>query len=463
MKSRLRVLVWAPVFTGVTVLLTGMTALADDLSDYRSQARIATISTESLHRAALPFEAYRDAKQDFSDLRVFNAAGEALPIAFAGEPEAVKSEAPSTQLPIFPVSAPPASKGKVPESLDIFVKSGPNGTIVSVQGRPVGKLTPKPVAWLLDASQLTSPVRALNFDWDAGAGTEIVHVNVDASDDLKEWRRVVSHSQLVFLQQEGLKLEQRRVDVGSLKAKYLRITGDTAGFALKSVQAMAVPTIAPPTRSTRTFRVSPGGKPGVYEIDLGARLPIDAMRVVIPQNTVAPFAISTREGETGPWVPLTTATFYRLTRGGVSLESPAIEVGRRFMRQVQLTLDARSPSLGGDEPTLEVQWRPAQIVFVARGDPPFTMAFGNRDAKGNVLALNQVVPDYKAGAEMKIPEDPVLRVSTTTVVEGPLQKVVGEVNIRKLMLWSVLLVAVVLLGWMAWRLSKQMKAGGGAK
>ena len=177
---------------------------------------------------------------------------------------------------------------------------------------------------------------------------------------------------------------------------------------------------------------------------------------------MAPFAIATRETEAASWSPLTSATFYRMTRNGVSLESPAVEVGRRPMRYVQLTLDARSPGLGRDEPTLEVQWRPAQVVFVARGDPPFTMAFGNKDAQRTILALNQVIPDYKAGAEMKIPEDQVLRVTTVTNVEGPVTKLVGEVNKRKLLLWGVLLIAVIVLGWMAWKLSKQMAGTGGA-
>ncbi len=444
-------LAWIPAFAGMTVL-------ADDLTDFHSQARIATRSSDALHRIALPFEAYREAKPDFSDLRVFNATGETLAFAFAGEPEAVQSESPSTALKIFPVAAAPQVKGKAPEGFDVFVKSDANGTIVSVQGRPAGKSPPqKPVAWLLDASQLTTPIRALDFDWVVGAGTEIVRVNVDASDDLREWRRVSMGSQLVHLEQEGLKLQQHRVEVGSLKSKYLRISGDTPGFSLKGVTAVSVYTIAPPTREMRSFRTSAGGKPGTYELDLGARLPVEAMRVVIPPNTVAPIAISTREVETGSWVPLTSATFYRMTRGGASVESQPLEVGRRSMRYVQLALDARSGGLGAELPTLEVQWKPAQIVFVAHGDPPFTLAFGNRDAQRSILAINQVIPDYKTGAEMKIPEDQVLRVQTVTVVEaGPLTKVVGEVNKRKLLLWGVLLVAVIVLGFMAWRLAKQM-------
>ena len=219
---------WIPAFAGMTIFATTL-AWADDLTDYRSQARIATISTESLHRAALPFEAYRDATQDFADLRVFNAAGEALPIAFAGEPEAVKSEAPSTLLPIFPVSAaPPRRTARFRSRSTSYVKSDAqrdDRVGAGATGREAHARSPSRGS--LDASQLTSPIRALIFDWDVGAGTEIVDVNVDASDDLKAWRRVVSHAQLVHLRAGGTRSSSSGAWTwAGSRAKYLRITGE---------------------------------------------------------------------------------------------------------------------------------------------------------------------------------------------------------------------------------------------
>ena len=440
------------------VAMSAAVAWGQAPSDFRTQAEVTTTSKDALHRVTLPFEAYRDTKPDFGDLRIFNAAGEALPLAFTGEPDAVRSELPPVSLPLFPVSAQAQSK-VAGNNLDVVVRSNADGTIVSVQGRPASKPAPRKttiVAWLLDASQVTGSIRALVVDWDVVPGTEFAGVSVDASDDLKSWRRV-AQSQLVHLEQGGMKLEQRRVDFGSLRARYLRITGEQAGFALKSVEALREDTVKPAPRVARAFGATPGAKPGEFAFDLGARIPIETVRVVVPPNSVGPFSISTRDGETGPWIPLASATFYRLMHGGGEIESPAIEVSRRSARYVLIQLDPRSPGIGANMPSLEVQWRPGQIVFVARGHGPYTLAFGNREAQRAILALNQLMPDYKQGAEMSIPEDKIVKVTTIIKSESPLRAVVGEVNQRKLVLWLVLLAAVGVLGWMAWRLMRQVK------
>ncbi len=144
---------WAPAFAGVTVvrggvagvtvvagvtLAAGMTGIAwaDSPSDYRSHAEIAKGSNDTLHRVTLPFEVYRDARPDFADLRVFNAAGESLPFAFASEPAQTREEAAPVALPMFPVAGAASIAGAGRDNLGVVVKSTANGTIISVQGRP---------------------------------------------------------------------------------------------------------------------------------------------------------------------------------------------------------------------------------------------------------------------------------------------------------------------------------------
>ena len=48
-------------------------------------------ASANLQRFVLPFDAYRDSRRDLADVRVFNANGEPVPIALAGEPENVGS------------------------------------------------------------------------------------------------------------------------------------------------------------------------------------------------------------------------------------------------------------------------------------------------------------------------------------------------------------------------------------
>ncbi len=431
-------------------------AAAQEAADFRSSAPVTVSGRDPLNRLTLPSEVYRDARPDLSDLRVFNANGEALPVAFAGDPEALREAPPTIELPLFPVAPPPP--GFPADNLDVMVKSDRGGTIISVQGRAHGKSTPsRPSAWLVDATKMEQPVSALIVDWEVGPGTQVVRVSVEASDDLRSWRHVASRAALLRLEQGGQVLSQPRVETGSLKAKYLRITGEPAAFALRSVRAQPGDVVSPIPRSVKRVTATAGTKPGEYVVDLGARLPVTGLRVMPAEpNTIAPFTIETRDAHTGPGRRVASATFYRLTREGAELESPPLEIAPTAARYWVMRLDPRSPGIGASMPALEVQWRPAQLVFVARGPGPYSLAFGDAQAKRAFLAVSELIPGYERRAELKLPEAAVGPVATRG--EDPMRRMLGEMSPRKAALWAVLVLAVAALGFMAWRLRGQMRA-----
>ena len=95
-----------------------------------STAPITLSAKDALHRVALPFDAYRDARLDLADVRVLDGKGEPVPIAWAGDPEAMRQETARLELPIFPIQrVPPA--GELPSS-DIRIKTA-DGTLVEVR------------------------------------------------------------------------------------------------------------------------------------------------------------------------------------------------------------------------------------------------------------------------------------------------------------------------------------------
>lgn len=452
----------------VVAALSAASAFADTPADYRCVAPATLQGSDALHRLTLPFEAYRDARRDLADIRVFNARGEAVPIAFAGEPEPAREAPAAVALPLFPVSAAPGTRAT--SNIDVTVRS--NGTLVSVhsRSRAAAATAPRPTAWLLDASQVRQPIRTFVVDWEVGPGTEVARVTFEASDDLKSWRTIASRAPLLRLEHSGQALAQRNVDVGALRAKYFRVTGEPGGFVLRSVTAEPEQIVRPAPRLTRIVTASAGAKPGEYVFDLGARLPVEAVRVVLPEtNSVAPVTVATREGDSGEWRHVTSATFYRLVRDGVELQSPSVEIGRRPARHWSIQLDARSPGLGNAAPSLEVQWRPAQVVFVARGDAPFSLAFGNPDARRGVLAVSELIPGYEPRAEMKLAEARLGEVRSVARSGDWLRRLTGDTSPRKLALWAILLMGVAALAWMAWQLQRQLKerkapgdgAGGG--
>jgi hypothetical protein len=317
-----------------------------------------------------------------------------------------------------------------------------------------------PTAYLIDASKLEDRLAAFVVDWNAAPGTEVVRVSVEASDDLQGWWQVAGAS-VVRLSQGGRVLEQPRVALGSAtKAKYYRMTWSGASdFRLRSVRAELTSEVRRAPRETLTVAGRAGEKPGEFVFDLGARLPVEALRIVPAEpNSVAQLAILTREPLQTEWRRVTSAVFYRIERNGTQVESPALDIGRHAAREWMARTDPNAGGIGSTPPRLEVQWRPRQVVFVARGPGPFRLAFGNPDAKGSWLSVSTLIPGYRHGDELKLPEAMV-----GAVEGGPPPRLaflparVAELGPREIALWATLIVAVFVLGFMAWRLHRQMQ------
>ena len=208
----------------------------------------------------------------------------------------------------------------------------------------------------------------------------------------------------------------------------------------------------------RSLAASPGTAEGEHVYDLGARLPVELLRLVPQQdNAVVSAMIFSRDDPKAPWRAVANAGFYRLKRDGTEVSSPPIDIGRRAARYWMARL---APGSSAGAPTLEVQWRAAGLVFVAQGEGPFYLAFGNPQAASTALALTTLVPQYEKGKERKLA---FARVGDVRAGPPPSRwdNLVGSLNARRIALWAILVGGVIALGVMAWRLSRQMSSPAG--
>jgi len=428
------------------LLLAALPALAQSPTQFQNAAPLTLVGEGGLHRAPLPFEVYRNAKPDMGDVRVFNGVGEAVPFAFAGDPDRQRVKRADVELPRFPVSsiAPGAGRGS-----EVTVKTD-DGTLVSIRGKSAPPIA-RPAAVLLDASKVEEALAGLIFEWDAQPGTEVVRVRVEASDDLKSWSSL-GGGPIVRLENEGRTLTQPKVEFSPRKAKYLRVTWDQPGFVVKRVQGMREEVEKPAPRTTLVVKGTRGEKPDELLFDLGARLPVEAVRLVpAAVNDVVAAALFTRNDPKERWVLAGNGPFYRMQLEGVEKQSPPLELGKRAARYWMVRLAGRTAD--NAPPALEVQWRAGQIVFAARGTPPFTLAFGNAQALAVALPIQSMVPEYKSRMELSLPEAKVGPV-TTGPPASRWEKLVEDMSGKRIALWIVLLAGVAALGFMAWRLMK---------
>ena len=438
----------------VALLLLMPAAWAQGPDDYRARAPITTAEEDALQRLVLPPEVYRDARPDLGDIRVFNGAGEAVPIALGREPERAREAQTSGVLPQFPVT----SLDIAPEHIGVTIRMS-DGTLVTVKSRNAPAKSQRVAAYLVDASTIKLPMRALLLAWEPGTGSEVVRVRVEGSTDLRSWHPLAGPTAIVHLEQGGRVLEQPRVPLPRTQEKYFRITWEGATpLRLQSVRAEFEDRLKPPDRMTSRVTGHPGEKPGEIVYDLGARYPVEALRLLpADRNAVIPVRFEAEQSRDGKRLQVASGVFYTLQRGGSVLESPPLEIGRHSARRWIARIDPESGAVGQALPDLEAQWRPAQLIFVARGDGPFMLAFGDTQAKAAYASPATLIPGYEAHMEDALPLAKLGVVEKTPAANRHYPEWMAGVPPRRFALWTILIAAVAALGFMAWRLSTQIK------
>jgi uncharacterized protein DUF3999 len=457
----------------VLVLLPALAA-AEQPGEFAYGIALRTSGQSAFHQVEIPRAVYESvARADLADVRVFNGAGEVIPHAFRPRVTTTRQARPTVSLALFPIQTDvPAGVGGVELRLDT---RGDRTTIDlrTPEGRPARGS--KLVGYLADARAFDMPIRAVAVRLPAQADQIVAKLTIEASDDLRRWDTLASGAPLVRLSSGGARLEQLRIEVPARKAKYLRVSWpgrstavELAGLDVEAGEA----TVDAPRQWSQVIGVVLKDRPGEYELDLGGQFPVDRLRVALPQpNTVASLEILARARPADAWHRVTTATAYRLTREGEELTSSDIEVGPTTDRYWLVKVDQRGGGIGSGQLGVGAGWVPHRLVFAARGPEPFQLAYGRHDAQPAAFRIETLVPGYKGEEDLELRRGTAvsgLAIGEAQVAAAP-RKLGGEaamhprVDWKRWALWTSLGLGVVVLGWMAIRLGRQMGESDGLR
>jgi hypothetical protein len=267
----------------------------------------------------------------------------------------------------------------------------------------------------------------------------------------------------------GERLERRRVELRGGSAQYLRIAFARVpeDFALRGVRLERRGERAEPERDWRRLAAVESGKPGEYReyrFDASGRFPADRVRLHLPQqNTVARVQLLSRDNDEQPWRSLAAATVYRLQRDGATLTGPDVQVPPSPNRQWLVRVDSRGGGLGAGGLGLELGWIPHEIVFTARGEAPFALAFGDVRSRPEALPVASVVPGYRKDEELAAARATIGEATPVRPAKGFLADPGGWIraafdsgDARTWLLWLVLGGGVLAVAWMALRLLREL-------
>lgn len=437
-------------------------AAAERLEDFAWSLPVETDAHEGLQQLELNALVHQGLmRSDLGDVRIVNAAGESVPYALAPAPQPPAAAPEPIALPLFPIHA---EHGTRVEALDLKVETRADGTVVGLSTKPKDRAS-RHVGYLFDASAIERPIAALRLEWKRAAPGTHLRVRVEESADLDKWSTLVQAAPLIDLEFGDQRLQRNRIAFASRTPRYLRLTWPDEEEPIEVERAWAEPAAAAaePKRSWREVRGKPAaGAENRFEYDLGGLFPVDRLRIELPNaNSVARVRVATRARTSDPWRPLTEAVVYRLTRAGAEATSPDVAFAAVTDRYWLLEADARGGGLGAGVPTIHVGWVARRLAFAARGAPPFRIAFGNRDAKPSAYPIATLVPGYKAGEPLDLPQAKLGDPAADAPVPAP---PADRPDYRRWSLWGVLVLAVAVLAAMAYRLVHQMRTvSGGAE
>lgn len=445
---------WATVAMAAEAPLTPM--------DFAKGYALKAHSGHALHELTLPADVHRGVtRADLGDVRVFNRAGQIVPHAFRESPPE-STAPPRLVLPHFSVAT--ATAGTRPD-LFMTVRTRPDGTIVDVRsidrGRPTGT---RGTVLVLDASQTKQPIKLLELAWAPPVAGFYTSVDVEASDDLQHWRRVVTRAPVASLEQGGHRIEQRRVELGGVRAKYLRLRwSDATAPLLTGASAELVPSVPLPRLDWQRVTVTPdSGEAGGLRFDVAGPLRVERVRIEPPeQNSIAQIELLSRVDARQPWRSRGTVLIYRLTADGRRLEQQEIVLAPSTDPQWLMRIANRESAFGNNPPVVDIAYRPAQLVFVARGEGPYLLAYGSGRAGPAARPLEGLLLDMAgrdADRPKAIPSPATL--GAARILGGPdaLRAPISPQDWKIMALWAVLAAGVLLLAWMARRLFRQMSS-----
>lgn len=442
---------------------------AEKPQDFSWQAAIRTEINAPFYRITLPIDAYLNADQPYlQDLRVFNAAGLAVPYARTHAEGSQELKTQSTAVPWFPMYERGDSHNAQAD-ISLRLKQNKDGTLLELKtAKDQAPAASQSVhAYVLDASAIKqgTKVSAIVLDWESSTAADgFQRLDVEVSDDLQNWQLIKQGAQLARLIFNGERIESRRIELSGLNGRYIRLQwrDPQQAPALRSVeleQDMAhwrSPALAWSAK-LKPEKTSLKLQEGEYYYKLARPIPISRLRVALPAgNALLPVQIIVPQGDRRHWYSVAHGVAYRIASNEQEWLQNEIALPGTWLQSFIVRLDPRS-SLSAQAPQIELAIQPEQIVFLAEGSAPYTLALGHQKLASAALPLATLVPRLGEKDAQPIIE------ATLEIQQAP-----SHTNLKsaaplanrdweKIALWGVLIAGVLAMGLMAWQLLRQMQ------
>jgi len=339
----------------------------------------------------------------------------------------------------------------------IGVAAGDRSAALTVTQPPAR--SPGVVGFILDARTVATAPRSLELDWRVLPQPFLLDVRVEQSNDLTVWRSVGSAS-IAALKIGDTEVRHARVPVAADAGGYYRISASRAVADWYLFRATLVSGAAEPEMhlTARAQPLAPSdlpadAQPEALYFDAHGALPVAAISLDFgPDYGWVRADVAASSSLAGPWSPVAYGElFYALEFAGQRFASPphgAPPLAARYWRVVPVA------ALRNERFDLVLDYRQEYLRVAAAGAAPYLLAAGTLAPEAGADATFAAVwTDLKPPVTIV----PQARLGARRELGGPAVLVTPlQFPWRKAALWAALCGGVLVVGFMAVRLAREM-------
>jgi hypothetical protein len=415
----------------------------------------------SLLRLEIPEAVYaRLERADRGDIRVFDAEGLSAPFVIRGSPKLYETPAPEP-LPFFAWNSSAAAPGVSDIQIDAA------GAVIRVSGRVATVETGDTRQYLLDLSGLSRQPVTLSLDFKpeggfpAGSpeqnreGNFNTAVQISMSDDLADWRRSARRQTIAFYKTGDF--VQNTLNLAAA-GRYVLLAFDSPVPPLAGVTASFAPEPRPGSIRESRFpgSLSEDGRSVSYTTGF---YPATALNFALPGYDSLRVSIQNRLSPDDPWRTVAAGLLYRLQSSETERGNPAFPLGPAAQNASLWRLESAEDPQFIAAPDLIILWDPLELVFLARGSAPWSLAYGNAACEPPRETLPaQLLNDAQArgaSAETVTPLDAVFTDEERYTARIP---ATPKKDRQQWILWGALAAAALIITGFALYIGKKLKS-----
>lgn len=423
-----------------------------ELEQFAKGYELNTDGNAAIYKLSLPESVYQTTvRKDLGDIRVFNQDKKRVPHAIRKPQSTQEKEMIYLDLAFFPLLGMAINPEIIVADDGTIIQINKNGNFSTTENANIK-------SYIIDVSHVKHAIDELEFELIGVEGSFIKQARLQYSDNLNHWSSLINDFSIADLDYGLHKLHKNKIKLPRKKIKYLRFTwlDDNNGIQISNIKARLKTVWSSEQREKLTVHGKlTDSEKQLYEFDVGGQFLLDRINITLPEeNTLIEVEVSSRNNEKSEWRRRYTGLIYKLQVKENSIENGEINISSTMDQLWQLQVKTED-GLGDKVPVFKFTWQPNELYFLARGQGPFTLAYGNGQINPPGKPVDILMDVLTEDQERNLVEEATLGAEINLMGEEALK---AELKIpwQRILLWGVLMLGVLVLGIMVIRLYKQM-------